>query len=141
MNIRTATFTIIECWCVAGLAQRFCQVKETSKVLAGSHSQQVSRFHRNLKLSQGEELGRLQQVALSPETKSVELLEIIGAEQQFEVTFVEVEEVSKRGLYQCMVQLSTVPVAVCYGVGENPVEAKHAAALDALDYLQLMTRK
>ena len=110
-------------------------------MLAGSHSQQVSRFHRNLKLSQGEELGRLQQVALSPETKSVELLEIIGAEQQFEVTFVEVEEVSKRGLYQCMVQLSTVPVAVCYGVGENPVEAKHAAALDALDYLQLMTRK
>ena len=46
----------------------------------------------------------------------VEALEEIGNEQHFEVTFVDVEEgVSKRGLYQCMVQLSTVPVAVCFG--------------------------
>ena len=45
----------------------------------------------------------------------VAALEEIGNEQHFEVTFVDVEEISKRGLYQCMVQLSTVPVAVCFG--------------------------
>ena len=45
----------------------------------------------------------------------MEALEEIGNEQHFEVTFVDIEEISKRGLYQCMVQLSTVPVAVCFG--------------------------
>ena len=47
----------------------------------------------------------------------MDLLEEIANEQHFEVTFVDVEEMSKRGLYQCMVQLSTVPVAVCFGNG------------------------
>ena len=70
-----------------------------------------------------------------------EALEEIGNEQHFEVTFVDVEEISKRGLYQCMVQLSTVPVAVCFGDDEDATQAKQAAARDALDYLKLMTRK
>ena len=47
----------------------------------------------------------------------MESLEEIANEQHFEVTFVDVGEMSKRGLYQCMVQLSTVPVAVCFGNG------------------------
>ena len=88
----------------------------------------------------------------------MEALEEIGNEQHFEVTFVDVEEISKRGLYQCMVQLSTVPVAVCFGNincfvwlgylvhtvaghGEDAALAKQAAARDALDYLKLMTKK
>ena len=55
-------------------------------------------------------------------------------------TFVDVEEVSKRGLYQCMVQMSTVPVSVCYGQGDSPETAKQSAARDALDYLKLLTK-
>ena len=36
-----------------GLSQRYSQVKEANmKVLNANHSQQVSRFHKNLKLSQ-----------------------------------------------------------------------------------------
>ena len=104
------------------------------KVLNANHSQQVSRFHKNLKLSQvskpathiisyynclhqGEHLSKLQDTNLvdQAELDCVEALEEIGNEQHFEVTFVDIEEISKRGLYQCMVQLSTVPVAVCFG--------------------------
>jgi len=127
-----------------GLSQRYSQVKEANmKVLNANHSQQVSRFHKNLKLSQGEHLSKLQDTKLSEEVDMdyVEVLEEIGNEQHFEVTFVDVEEISKRGLYQCMVQLSTVPVAVCFGDGEDAAQAKQAAARDALDYLKLMTRK
>ena len=35
-----------------GLAQRFSQSKETNKSMNGSHAQQVSKFHKNLKSSQ-----------------------------------------------------------------------------------------
>ena len=56
-----------------------------------------------------------------------------------QVTFVEVEEVSRRGLHQCMVQMSTLPVSVCYGQGDSAAEAKQSAARDGLGYLKLMT--
>ena len=56
------------------------------------------------------------ELEVNDEANFVKLLEEIGNEQHFEVTFVDVEEISKRGLYQCMVQMSTVPVAVCYGI-------------------------
>jgi len=127
-----------------GLAQRYSQVKETNfKAMNSAHSQQVSRFHKNLKLSQGEHLSKLQDTSLDDdeELNCVESLEEIANEQHFEVTFVDVEEMSKRGLYQCMVQLSTVPVAVCFGQGEDVETAKKCAAKDALDYLKLMTKK
>jgi len=125
-----------------GLAQRYSQVKETNyKAMNASHSQQVSKFHKNLKLSQGEHLSKLQDTNLKDaELDSVSVLEDISNEQHFEVTFVDIEEISKRGLYQCMVQLSTVPVAVCCGQGDDADMAKQAAARDALDYLKLMTR-
>eukprot|EP00092_Neocalanus_flemingeri_P038031 GFUD01041400.1.p1 GENE.GFUD01041400.1~~GFUD01041400.1.p1 ORF type:complete len:356 (-),score=137.13 GFUD01041400.1:30-1097(-) len=127
-----------------GIAQRYSQVKETNlKALSASHSQQVSRFHKNLKLSQGEHLSKLQDTSLSDgaDVDCVAALQEIGNEQHFEVTFVDVEEISKRGLYQCMVQLSTVPVAVCFGQGEDADHAKQSAARDALEYLKEMTRK
>ena len=49
----------------------------------------------------------------------VEMLKEISEEQKFEVTFVDIEEVAKSGRMQCLVQLSTLPVAVCFGDGEN----------------------
>lgn len=123
-----------------GLAQRFSQSKESSKSMNGSYSQQVSRFHKSLKASQGDFLSKLRDLDLSEEEDCVTRLEEISEEQHFEATFVDVEETSKRGLYQCMVQMSTVPVSVCYGQGDSPDSARQAAALDALDYLQLLTK-
>ena len=38
----------------------------------------------------------------------------LGKEQKFEVTYVEVEEKNDEDQIQCLVQLSTLPVAVSY---------------------------
>lgn len=45
------------------------------------------------------------------------------------------------GKYQCLVQLSTMPVAVCFGSGATSKEAQSAAAHNALQYLKIMTKK
>jgi RISC-loading complex subunit TARBP2 len=39
------------------------------------------------------------------------------------------------------VQLSTLPVAVCYGSGNSSKEAQASAAQNALEYLKIMTKK
>lgn len=72
--------------------------------------------------------------------ESVRFLEQIASEEDLSVTFFPLEEKSKRGLCNCLVQLSTVPVAVCYGTGQSEAEAKKSAAFNALKYLQIMTK-
>ena len=71
----------------------------------------------------------------------MKFLKEIAAEQSFEVTYVEIEEKSITNKYQCLVQLSTLPVAVCYGVGKSSREARLSAAQNALEYLKIMTKK
>ena len=44
------------------------------------------------------------------------------------------------GKCQCLVQLSTSPVAVCFGMGANMKDARAQAAHHALEYLKIMTR-
>lgn len=46
----------------------------------------------------------------------MQFLQEIASEQQFEVTYVDIEEKTYSGQYQCLVQLSTLPVAVCQGM-------------------------
>lgn len=45
------------------------------------------------------------------------------------------------GDHQCLVQLNSMPVAVCYGRGPSLEEARQSAAYSALEYLKLMTKK
>lgn len=45
------------------------------------------------------------------------------------------------GKCQCLVQLSTLPVAVCYGTGVTSKDAQASAAQNALEYLKIMTKK
>jgi len=71
----------------------------------------------------------------------VQFLQEIASEQQFEVTYVDIEERSMTGKSQCLVQLSTLPVAVCYGSGTSSKEAQASAAQNALEYLKIMTKK
>ncbi|XP_031350712.1 interferon-inducible double-stranded RNA-dependent protein kinase activator A homolog isoform X3 [Photinus pyralis] len=70
----------------------------------------------------------------------VQFLQEIASEQQFEVTYVDVEEKSLNGKSQCLVQLSTLPVAVCYGSGNSSKDAQSNAAHNALEYLKIMTK-
>jgi len=105
-------------------------------------SKRFSQLHKNLKCYKGKYLEKLRGRNLKSETdlNSVKMLERISKEQGFGVTYVDVEEVSKSGLNQCMVQLSTIPLGLCFGHGSNRGLAKQAAARDALDYIQLMIK-
>ena len=101
----------------------------------------VKIAHQNIR---GESLSKLQHINLSKEGDIIdclEMLEKIGEEQQFKLRFIEIENISKRGFYQCTVQLSLLPVAVCFGEGKDRFSAKQAAAKDGLNYLKLMTCK
>ncbi|XP_048522470.1 interferon-inducible double-stranded RNA-dependent protein kinase activator A homolog isoform X4 [Dendroctonus ponderosae] len=71
----------------------------------------------------------------------VQFLKEIAVEQNFEVTYVNIEEKSITGKWQCLVQLSTLPVAVCYGSGQTSKEAHADAAHNALQYLKIITGK
>ena len=69
----------------------------------------------------------------------------LAAEQKFEVTYVENESddlaaVDDSGDVQALVQLSTMPVAVCYGTGSDKTSANQDAARNALGYLKMMTK-
>lgn len=45
---------------------------------------------------------------------------------------------SFQGMRQCLVQLSTMPVAVCHGTGATIDDAHGQAAHNALQYLKVM---
>jgi len=71
---------------------------------------------------------------------AIDYLQDIAEEQDFKVTFIDVEERSKTGKYHCFVQLTTNPVTVCFGVGENSSKEAHVdAARNTLEYLRIMT--
>ncbi|XP_055548279.1 interferon-inducible double-stranded RNA-dependent protein kinase activator A homolog isoform X2 [Wyeomyia smithii] len=70
----------------------------------------------------------------------VQMLHDIATEQRFEVTYVDIDEKSLSGRYQCLVQLSTLPVAVCHGTGATAKDAQSAAARNSLEYLKIMTK-
>lgn len=57
------------------------------------------------------------------------------------MTYVDIEELSNSEHYQCLVQISTMPVGVCHGSGPTPTDAKRQAAQNALEYLKIMTKK
>lgn len=75
------------------------------------------------------------------EVNYVAFLHEIAAEHQFEVTYVDIEEKTYSGRCQCLVQLSTLPVAVCQGSGQTSKDAQTDAAKNALEYLKIMTKK
>ncbi|KAL5289742.1 TARBP2 family protein [Megaselia abdita] len=122
---------------------RYGDVKDSSvQTINNSYSQKVAQFHKTLKNSKGTKLGDLQNVCLKDQNLDpAKFLEEISQEQQFEVTYVDIEEKSYSNLSQCLVQLSTLPVAVCHGVGTNAQEAQTDAAVNALEYLKIMTKK
>lgn len=61
-----------------------------------------------------------------------QILQEIADAHKFSVTFVDVMEPTATGQQQCFVQLSTMPVILCRGVGRTKGEARVVAARDAL---------
>merc|ERR1719471_544654 len=112
------------------------------ETLNSGASQKVASFYRKLQTAGGTKLASLHMTSLkSRGTDFVTFLGDLGKEQKFEVTYVEVEEKSDDDLTQCLVQLSTLPVAVCYGVGTDGKTAHNDAARNALNYLKMMTKR
>ncbi|XP_055924098.1 interferon-inducible double-stranded RNA-dependent protein kinase activator A homolog isoform X2 [Eupeodes corollae] len=77
----------------------------------------------------------------APSLNHIQLLADIAQENQFEVTYVDIEEKTISNQCQCLVQLSTLPVAVCHGSGATQADAQRHAAQNALEYLKIMTKK
>ncbi|XP_052893222.1 RISC-loading complex subunit tarbp2 [Anopheles moucheti] len=121
---------------------RYQGVKDgCTPTLTTSQSQKVSQFHKALKSRTGENLQQLQSLNMHDrEQHFVDILDEIAKEQRFEVTYVDIDEKSFNGKYQCLVQLSTMPVAVCYGSGITVPEAHARAAQHSLEYLRIMTK-
>ncbi|XP_003398995.1 interferon-inducible double-stranded RNA-dependent protein kinase activator A homolog isoform X1 [Bombus affinis] len=127
----------------ANVSARYADLKGSKiSTLTTIHSLKVSQFHKSLKSSTGVKLFELQNAYLNDgDVNLVQFLQEIASEQQFEVTYVDIEEKSISGKYQCLVQLSTLPVAVCYGCGVTSKDAQASAAQNALEYLKIMTKK
>ncbi|CAD6997035.1 interferon-inducible double-stranded RNA-dependent protein kinase activator A homolog B isoform X1 [Ceratitis capitata] len=110
--------------------------------LTSQHSNKVSQFHKTLKNANGKKLLKLQKTCLKgPKIDFVKLLFEIANENQFEVTYVDIEEKTFTDQSQCLVQLSTLPIGVCHGSGPTAVDAQKQAAQNALEYLKIMTKK
>ncbi|XP_053982047.1 RISC-loading complex subunit tarbp2-like isoform X1 [Hylaeus anthracinus] len=126
----------------ANVSARYADLKGSKiSTLTTIHSLKVSQFHKSLKSSTGIKLFELQNTCLNVgDINLVQFLQEIASEQQFEVTYVDIEEKSLSGKCQCLVQLSTLPVAVCYGCGVTSKDAQASAAQNALEYLKIMTK-
>ncbi|CAN7997122.1 unnamed protein product [Ixodes hexagonus] len=124
-------------------AKCYMGLKEQNiNTLTPRHSQQVGQLLRQLQGSDGVRLGSLQGTPLNTAGLDyVGLLREIADEQSFEVTYVPIEELSTDGKHQCLVQLTSLPLAVCFGTAESPEQARAAAARSALQYLKIMTKK
>lgn len=109
--------------------------------LTPAFRQKISQFYVNLRADPGKTLIKLHNSMPSPNSVScIQFLQEIANEHNFEVTYVDIEERSKIDQFQCLVQLSTLPVAVCHGTGVTAQEAQVNAAENALEYLRIMTR-
>ncbi|XP_038235277.1 RISC-loading complex subunit TARBP2 isoform X3 [Dermochelys coriacea] len=66
------------------------------------------------------------------------LLQELSEEQSFDISYLDIDEMSLSGLYQCLVELSTQPTTVCHGSAASRPAARAAAARNALQYLKIM---
>jgi len=105
-------------------------------------SEKVASFYKKLTNANGKCLAKLHSTTLKSRNLDPEkILAEISKEQNFDVTYVDIDEKTEDGDVQCLVQISTLPVAVCYAVGKDYDKAKSAAARITLNYLKMMTKR
>jgi len=124
------------------LAQRYAGIKDYKVMsLSAGDSRKVSQFHNMLRKKAGPQLKGIQNIALSSQgINFVQMLKDVAFEANFDTTYFDIEEQSLTGECQCLLQLATLPVAVCYGTGSSKEEAQSAAAHNSLEYLKIMTK-
>uniref|UniRef100_A0A3B3RDE1 RISC-loading complex subunit TARBP2 n=1 Tax=Paramormyrops kingsleyae TaxID=1676925 RepID=A0A3B3RDE1_9TELE len=93
----------------------------------------------SLRNSAGEKILQLRSQPLGePDSNFCALLQDLSEEQRFDISYLDLEERSLSGLYQCLVELSTQPVTVCHGFAPSQDAARASAARNALQYLKIM---
>ncbi|MBN3278255.1 PRKAA kinase, partial [Polyodon spathula] len=93
----------------------------------------------SLKDSTAEKITILKRNPLSiPNTDYVQMLSDLSQEQGFEVTFLDIDELTVNGQYQCLAEIAASPVTVCHGTGISCGNAHNDAAHSALQYVKIM---
>jgi len=106
------------------------------------NTKQIQQFYGDLSVAKNSALYALHRnsvAGIGPHF--TKFLSDLATEQKFSVTYVEVDEPAENGAVQSLVQLSSMPVAVCSGFGNNAEVANNDAARTALLYLKMMTKK
>ncbi|XP_057709267.1 interferon-inducible double-stranded RNA-dependent protein kinase activator A homolog [Corythoichthys intestinalis] len=93
----------------------------------------------NLQNSSAEKISLLRRNPLSiPNTDYIQLMTELAKEQNFDIAYLDIDELTANGQYQCLVELSTCPVTVCHGTGISRTNAHNAAAHSALQYIKIV---
>ncbi|XP_041940493.1 interferon-inducible double-stranded RNA-dependent protein kinase activator A homolog isoform X1 [Alosa alosa] len=96
-------------------------------------------YLESLRHSTSDTISQLRRTPLSiPNTDYVQMMQDISQEQGFEIIYHNIDELTVNGQYQCLVQLSTMPVTVCHGTGITIGNAQNDAAHSALQYIKIM---
>jgi len=115
------------------------------ETLTEKNTKELKTFYKGIHSPPGSKLAVLHQTSLlrnnNDNTDFVQLLADIAAEQKFTVTYVYSNENNDDNEVHCLVQLSTMPVAVCFTAGKDKATANVMAARAALQYLKIMTKK
>lgn len=93
----------------------------------------------DLRTSMADKISLLRRSPLSiPNTDYIQMMSEIAKELGFEVAYLNIDELTVNGQYQCLVELSTVPLTVCHGTGISCSNAQNAAAHGALQYVKVL---
>ncbi|KAF7709589.1 interferon-inducible double-stranded RNA-dependent protein kinase activator A homolog isoform X2 [Silurus meridionalis] len=97
-------------------------------------------YLESMRKSELEKISFLRRNPLSiPNMDYVQMILELSQEQGFEVTYFDISELTVNGQYQCLVELSTMPVTVCHGTGLSCSNAHNDAAHSALQYMKIKT--
>lgn len=125
------------------LRQSYTALKEGKKrvpIPNAKQNKEIQQFYQKI-IKADKKNGKIKNASLTaPATNYCQMLQEIAETQRFEVNYLDIEETSQSGLRQCLVQLSTMPVAVLHGSGQNIYDAHAHAAHNALQYLKLMIK-
>ena len=122
------------------LADRVQKIKLETVSL--KDSEKITKFYKSLQDKQCYKLYMLHKNPLNVKNTDYKtILSQLGQELQFDVTHVDLDEKSEDGQVQTLVQISSFPVAVCFGKGRDKERAEQDAAKNALNYLKIMTKK
>ncbi|KAK6166285.1 hypothetical protein SNE40_023018 [Patella caerulea] len=121
----------------------YAALKEGKKkipVTTPQKAKEIQKFYQKIMKSGGAHMKDLHKNSLNvPNTNYCQMLQEIAEVQRFEVSYFDIKEPSNSNQHQCLVQLSSMPVAVCQGTGPSTDEAHANAAHNALQYLRFMT--